>query len=133
MLLHLNDLYGAIAEIDEEQKNNNDPTIVSRALAIAALTVVKAILIPKEDGGYIRITGTDNLVKVIRMMDEVDWQTTSRLVKLMMEPYQIEFALRDIVCPQCHNRSNIKIRSMMNLLFIVAQSLSNVQIDLKSN
>lgn len=115
-----------------ESAEQNDPTLVSRGLNYTTLTSIKGVLLPKPDGeGWYRIEGSENIVKVLTDLDEVDWQTVSEVVRLMMEPYQFNFALRDIVCPQCGNRSSIPIDDMERLLFIVARSLSNVQVELK--
>lgn len=112
-------------------KNNGDPTLATTTMVAAALTAIKAILVPGPQGGYRYISGADNIIKAIRKMDEVDWQTTSQLVEMMVTPYQFDYSLRDIVCPQCKNKSSIRITSMLDLLFIVAQSLGNVQVELK--
>ena len=125
---YLTDLYSKIQGLNEE---TNDPSTVSKALAYATLSVVKEILIPNDDGTYSRITGTDNLMKVLDILDEIDWQTINELTRLMVDPYQFKFSMRDIVCPKCKNRSAIAIDSMTRLLFIVARSLSSVQVTLK--
>lgn len=125
---YLTDLYSKIQDLNEETDN---PTTVSKALAYATLSVIKEILVPNENGTYSRITGTDNLMKVLDILDEIDWQTINELTRLMVDPYQFKFSMRDIVCPKCKNRSAITIDSMSRLLFIVARSLSSVQVTLK--
>lgn len=125
---YLTDLYSKIQDLNEE---SNDPSTVSKALAYATLSVVKEILVPNDDGTYSRISGTDNLMKVLDILDEIDWQTINELTRLMIDPYQFKFSMRDIVCPKCKNRSAIAIDSMTRLLFIVARSLSSVQVTLK--
>lgn len=127
---YLNSIYSEIKALDEETE---DPTIVSRALTYSTLTVVKEILVPKGDGRYARITGVPNIAKTIQTLDEVDWQTVLKITDLMINPYQFEFALRDIVCPKCKNKSTIAIKDMSQLLFIVAKSLSSVNVELKKN
>lgn len=125
---YLTDLYSKIQDLNEE---TNDPSTVSKALAYATLSVVKEILIPNDDDTYSRITGIDNLMKVLDILDEIDWQTINELTRLMIDPYQFKFSMRNIVCPKCKNRSAIAIDSMTRLLFIVARSLSSVQVTLK--
>lgn len=127
---YLDSVYEKIQSLDNEEEYN-DPTIASRSLNYATLSVVKAFLIPKENGGFIRITGADNILKVINTLDEIDWQTLAELVRIMLEPYEFKYSMRDIVCPKCKNRSNIPINSMAKLLFIVARSLSSVNVVLK--
>lgn len=126
---YLTSIYSEVKALEDAQVNN--PTLASRSLIYTALTVVKAFLIPQPDGSYKKISGIKNLVKVINTLDEIDWQTISELVRIMVEPYQFSFALRDIVCPQCKNKSVIPIENMTRLLFIVARSLSSVQVTLK--
>lgn len=122
---YLNSIYGAIHDI--EQKENVD---ISEAVATGALMVIKGFLLPKDDH-YVRIRGTHSLIKIITSLDEVDYQTINELIRIMVEPYQFRFSLRNICCPHCKNKSNITIDSMSRLLFIVAQSLSSVQVVLK--
>lgn len=130
---YVEEVFGFAEKLQQDIKENmkTDPTLTSRALASAALTVIKEILVPTPNGTG-RIKGPENIIKAINKMDEVDWQTTSELVRLMLEPYQLKFVMRDIVCPECKNRSDIEIEDMLNLLFIVARSLGNVQVELKS-
>lgn len=125
---YLSEVYGAVEDI----KNNTDnASMVSRNLNYTTMTVVKAFLIPQDNGKYVRIRGVNNLMKVIDQLDEIDWQTLTELVRIMLEPYQFRYALKDIVCPKCKNRSMIPIESMERLLFIVARSLSSVSVELK--
>lgn len=125
---YLTSVYSKINDdIDE-----NDSTTISRIINSSILTAVKAFLIPKNDGnGFIRISGVDNLIKVINGLDEIDWKTLSEILPIVIEPYVFEFALRDIVCPKCKKRSFINIKNMSDLLFVVAQGLMSVQVTLK--
>lgn len=127
---YLDSVYEKIQSLQNEEEYT-DPTIASKSLNYTTLTVIKAFLIPKQGGGFIRIKGTDNLLKVINTLDEIDWQTLGELVKIMIQPYEFKFSMRNIVCPQCKNRSDIPITNMSRLLFIVARSLSSVNVVLK--
>jgi hypothetical protein len=123
---YLNTIYAAIHSFDDEQN-----PMISQALSHSTLTVIKSFLIPKENGGHSRIKGAKNIIKIVNTLDEIDFQTISELMRIMIEPYQFRFALKDICCPQCKTKSSINIESMTRLLFIVAQSLSSVQVVLK--
>lgn len=125
---YLSEVYGAIEALKDEE---DEIAVASRSLNYTTMTVIKAFLIPQENGKYARIKGVNNLMKVIDQLDEIDWQTLSELVRIMLEPYQFRYALRDIVCPKCKNRSMIPIQNMERLLFIVARSLSSVSVELK--
>ena len=122
---HLNSVYGAIHDIEEKKDVD-----VSEAISTGALMITKAFLLPK-DNHYVRIKGPENILKIMMNLDEVDYQTVNELLRIMMEPYQFRFSLRNICCPKCKNKSNIVIDSMTRLLFIVARSLSSVQVVLK--
>lgn len=126
---YLNGIYSEIKKYDEVDET--DPTFVSRGLNTSALTVVKGFLLPKPEGGWYRITGIKNILEIMATLDEVDWQVINEVCRMMEEPYTFAFALRDIVCPECGNRSSIPIDDMTQLLFIVARSLSSVQVELK--
>lgn len=128
---YLSSIYSEIKALETAQEN--DPTLASKAMMYTALTCIKAFLVPNGDGKYKRISGINNLIKVMNTLDEIDWQIISELVRIMIEPYQFKYALRDIVCPQCKNKSVIPIDNMTRLLFIVARSLSSVQVKLKRN
>lgn len=123
---YLNSIYAEMHAITE-----SEDAMLSQALTHSMLTVIKAFLIPKQDGGTARVKGASTIIKLVNTLDEIDFQTLSELMRIMIEPYQFSFALRDICCPQCKTKSSINIESMTRLLFIVAQSLSSVQVILK--
>lgn len=125
---YLTEIYGAVKELEDAP---DDASIASKALNLSTMTVIKAFLLPKEDGRFSRVRGTNGLIKIIDKLDEIDWRTLSEIVRIMIEPYQFRYALRDIVCPKCKNRSIIPIEDMSRMLFIVAQSLSSVNVELK--
>lgn len=125
-------IYGAQKRYERIEQAKTDPTFISNSLQYRTLTIVKGFLLPKpDDSGWFEITGIDNILKILNELNEIDWQVIDEVCTLMVGPYQFEFALRDIVCPKCNNRSSIPIESMSHLLFIVARSLSNVQVELK--
>ena len=124
---YLNYVYPAI----QDMQNQENP-MLSEALSYTTLTVIKNFLIPEPDGSKTkRIKGVKQLIRVVNSLNEIDFQTISELVRIMIEPYQFRFELRNIQCPQCKTRSSIGIEDMTRLLFIVAQSLSSVQVTLK--
>lgn len=126
---YLTDIYGAVKALEDGP--DDDVSIASKALNYSTLTVIKSFLIPKEGNRFSRIHGIKGLMKVIEQLDEIDWQTLSELVRIMIEPYQFRYALTDIVCPKCKNKSVITIEDMSRMLFIVARSLSSVNVELK--
>ena len=127
---YLSELYSKIKELEDHEES---PDILSDSLIYSSLTVIKAILIPNKDGGYSRITGAKNLIKVLQTTDEFDWTTITQLCKMMLDPYKFSYVLKDIICPKCHTKSMIRIDNIATLLFIFARSLSSTQIMLKSN
>lgn len=126
---YLEHVYGKLKELDE--KNELDPEIVSKILSSMVLTTIKSILLPREDGKYIRVNGVDNFIKVLQTLDEIDWMTIIELNNLMVEPYRFRFAVSNLVCPKCKNRSEVPIENMQTLIFIVARSLNSVRVTLK--
>ena len=127
---YLTEVYG-IGQKLTEMIESEDPSSISKSYNTIMLRSIKGFLIPKDNGKYARITGSDNVLKVIESLDEVDWQTIFEITKLMLNPYEFKYSFRNLVCPSCHNKSSITIESMTQLLFIVAQSLSSVQVVLK--
>lgn len=123
---YLEEIYGEIHSIDD-----NDSAMVSEALPRMTLTVIKYFILPNPNGGYSKISDTKGILKVINALDEIDFQTITQIMQIMIKPYQFEFALRNVCCPKCKNKSNIIIDSMMRLLFTIAQSLARVQVVLK--
>lgn len=125
---YLNNVFGKIKELEDEDEN--DPTIASKGINYTTLSVIKSFIIEYPDGTIGKISGPDNILKVLTSLDEVDWLVIAEIVRMVLEPYQFRWALRDIVCPKCKNRSNIAINDMSRLLFIVARSLESVQVTL---
>lgn len=120
-------LYSKMKELEDA----TDPAAISKGLTYTMLTTTKAALVPNGKGGYGRIAGIDDLEKVLSKFDEIDYETISQINTLVTKPYQFEFSMRGIVCPKCKNRSMIPITDMSRLLFIVARSLSSVNITLR--
>lgn len=125
---YLEDMYPKLKEL---QDSDNTPDAAAKVVAFDALTVVKAVLVPNNKGGYTRIRGISNLEKVLSTFNEIDFSTIEEIKRMMSEPYDIKFSMRNIVCPKCKNRSMIPIDDMANLLFIIARSLSSVEVTLK--
>lgn len=115
-----------------EELRDNNTTVMSDAMKITALTAVKYFMIPNTDGtGYYRISKTEDILRVMDTLDEIDFQAINEIVSLVIFPYELTFELKDVVCPKCHTKSSIKIDDVSELLFIIAQSLSNVNVVLK--
>ena len=133
---YINNVYGRISELERATKNNDsvaDPTLVSNLFKLNALPSIKGFLIPKADGnGYFRVTGVDNIINVIDQLDEIDCSIIDKIATIATEPYQFEFSIRDIICPKCGHKSSINIDNLTTLLFIVARSLANVEVVLKT-
>lgn len=125
---YLNSIYPETIKIRE-----NENAMVSEVHSCIPLYIVKYFLLPKEDGKYIRVRDIHAMQRILNNLDEIDWQTIGELMKIMIEPYQLIYRVKDIVCPQCKTKSDIHIDKMDRMLFIVAQSLNNVTVTLKRN
>ncbi len=125
---YLEHIYPAIAALDDEE---DESSIVSRGMTYTMLSAVKGFLVPCENGKYKKITGMENIIKIITGLDEFDWQILMKIVEVSIRPYAFRYAIRGLVCPKCKYRSSVIIESISRLLFIVAQSLSSVQVTLK--
>ena len=136
---YLNSIYAEVHKLSEE-----DSPQQSEALAYSTLTVIKSFLIPSQlkfqnghpssisnNGEVLRITGVNNLIRVIKTLNEIDWQILPELVRIMLEPYKFRFSLRNLCCPTCNTKSEIPIEDMSRMLFILARSLTLVQVTLK--
>lgn len=119
-------LLNGLADSDE-----HDTELNSKTYMYSMLTCIKGLLIPDGNDGYLRVSNAQDMIKVINTLDEVDWQVLMEVASLMIDPYQMEYAIKGIVCPKCHDRSDIPIPDLSNLLFILARSLSSVQVTLK--
>ena len=127
---YLNDYYSVIraAEITNVQAES-DPRAMMTIVRGAIIPIVKGFLIPNGDK-YVRVKGTNNIVKVLDLLDEIDWATLIQLGDMMMSPYQFHYSIRDVVCPKCKHRDTIPIENMADLIFIVARTLENVSVRL---
>lgn len=126
--VYLDSIYSAIESL---QNDDDEIGIISKGFNYILLTIVKAVLVPDGKGGYGRISGVDKLIKVLNSLNEVDWLTLQKLVTMVIDPYEFKFMIKDLVCPHCKHRSNLIIKDMTNLLFIVTQSLSSVDVTFK--
>jgi hypothetical protein len=123
---YLDHIYGELKSLSDDDK-----IMMSDALARPPLMVIKYILIPREDGTFVRVKGYKNLEKILSTMDEIDWKTIGEIIKLMLDPYELKFSMRGVSCPQCHTRSDIPIEDVARILFMIAQNLDNTQVALK--
>lgn len=106
-----------------------DPPQVSSLLEAEIMTSVRYILLPATSGeGYYKITDHAQLKRIIHELDEMDFQTIGQIASTMTEPYKLEFTIKDVVCPKCHNRSDIVVPNLARLLFIIAQGLESANI-----
>lgn len=125
----LNSVYGKIRELDNISKD--DPSILTTAFSASTLVAIDSFIIPREDGTQVKIKGVDNIMKILNRLDEIDWQIVAEIQGLIINPYQMKFSIRDVICPKCKHKSTVAIDDISALLFIVAQSLSNVNVTLK--
>jgi len=124
----LNSIYGKIKELEDTE----DPEILSKSYSVMMLPTIKAFLIPSGDG-WKRITGINNITKVIDSLNEVDYHVLMEISRLSREPYTLEYSIPNVVCPVCKSKTDITIDNVATLLFIVARSLASVNITLSSN
>ena len=127
---YINHVYGKLKEI-ENMREKGDPSILSKAFSSSAVVAIDSFIITNDEGKQIKIKGVDNIIKILDSLDEIDWQIVTEVHRLILAPYQMKFAIKDIVCPKCKHKSNIPITDISRLLFIVARSLSNVNVTLK--
>lgn len=128
---YLNKIYPEILTLQE--LSDEDPTVASKSLNYTTLMIVKEFLIKNEQTGrYTRIADFDAMLKILDNMSEIDWLTIGEVVRMAMQPYNFTYSLRGLVCPKCKKRSRITIENLTQLLFIVARSLSSVNVQLKT-
>ena len=121
-------------QTEEAARNNTplDPSIATTGLNYTTLTIIKSFIVESEDG-MVEISETEDVLDVIKNLGEIDWQSIGELVRISMEPYDFNYSIKGLVCPKCKNKSKINIENMSMLLFIVARSLSSVQVEFKTN
>lgn len=115
-----------------EDKNEMSKDYTSKVMIYTIAMTVKAFLIPTEGGKWKKVTGIDNIVYMMSQMDVVDISVLANIAQMMTNPYQMQFSLRDVKCPRCHGVRDIAINSIQDMLFILARSLSNVNVVLKT-
>jgi hypothetical protein len=121
---YLNAIYGKMQELKQA-----DNTMMSDAMGATVLPIIKYVLLPNTNGnGYRKITRAADIIKVVSVLDNVDFKALTELMTMLTDPYELTFILKDIVCPRCKQKSSITIDDMGRLLFIIAQSLSNVNV-----
>lgn len=123
----LEHIYSKIKELEDSE----DAEVLSKSYSILMLPMIKSFLIPNGNG-WKRITGSDNILKVINSLDEVDYRVIAEVSRIAREAYTLEFSIPDVVCPKCGSKSDITIDNIATLLFIVARSLASVNIQLSN-
>jgi len=127
---YINDIYPLIRSLSDKE-NINNPLSISKMLRYLALACIRELLIPnKENNGYIRIKNANNIIKVLDTFNEFDWQTINQIASMIINPYNFRYVMKNIVCPKCGHKEDVEIDTIVRLLFIVAQSLENVQVTL---
>lgn len=112
---------------------SSSPTAAAESITDNMMPAIRAILINDGNGRWGRVTNRDDIQRILRTLDEFDWQTLAKVSSMMLDPYDFRFALDGITCPKCKHKSTIQIRDMRRMLFIVAQSLSSVQVELRQS
>lgn len=123
-------IYDALRSIGNKSDDEVQTDDVENTVLYSLLNCIKAILIPNGDGTYTRITKPNNLVKALRKLGTVDFQTITTIVNLMLNGYNYSFKIKDAVCPKCHGHSTIPIDKMETLLFMIARSLDSTSVSL---
>lgn len=129
---YMDEIFGRIEDINKRAGEEvRDPGLVSEMTLYVACQIIKFIIIKNDDGTSSKISGVEDIVTVLKTLDEIDWKTINELSSLLITPYsRIRWAIRGLVCNKCHTRSTLPINDMTRLLFIVAQSLQSVQVKL---
>lgn len=128
---YLEHIYSKVKDLEAEMEDMQDGMVLSKMFSYTMLPMIKSFLLPSGNG-WKRISGADNIIKVIDTLDEVDYRAIMEISRLAKEPYTLEFSIKDAMCPQCKSKSDIEINNMTTLLFIVARSLASVSVSLSS-
>jgi len=127
---YINDIYPLIRSLGNKE-NIDNPLSISKMLRYLALACIRELLIPnKNNDGYIRIRGGNNISKILDTFNEFDWRTINEIAAMIINPYNFRYVMKNIVCPKCGHKEDVEIDTIVRLLFIVAQSLENVQVSL---
>lgn len=127
--VYLTELYPFL-QVDETMLPS-DPTVISSKMLADVIPAVKGILVPRPNGKWGMIYKMDDIYRILRDLNEFDFQALAEVADMILEPYELEFSVRDLRCPKCHNTASLSVENIARLLFIVAQSLSSVQVKLR--
>lgn len=128
---YLNEVYGIIhqAPPKNEEERNKPLLEVSKPLVGSMMTFVKAFLVKNTETGKDGIIRSKEAIRrILTGLDSYDFQTVTEMLKIVIAPYRFTYALKDVRCPQCGNKSNITIDNMGSMLFMIVRSLENVQV-----
>lgn len=124
---YLEDIHGRVVNISK-----NEDVDMTEAFAVSVLNIVDHILVRKSDGtGYSKISKTDNIIQLMKGLDEIDSATMGKLMQDIATSYEFSYTMKNVVCPKCKSTSDIPIEDIASMLFIVARSLQNVNVELK--
>lgn len=123
-------IFDALRVIAAKEDDQINPDDIPNILLYTILTSIKAILVPDSNGGFVRISGANNLIKAFKMMGTVDFQTLGTISNMMTEPYNYKFYIKDAICPKCMGRSTIPVDNMVAMLFMINRSLESTTVTL---
>ena len=124
-------IYSAILNISTKTEDDIRSDDIEDTFLYTVLNCIKFILVPDGKGGYMKISGMKNLVKVLRTLGSVDFQTLGTIMNLMMNGYNYRFSIKNAMCPKCKGKSTIPVEDISQLLFMIARSLENTVVTLK--
>lgn len=94
-------------------------------------SMIKYILIPKENGKFMRVHSLKSIMAILKQLNDVDITVLATLQKMIEKPYFFTFSIKDVTCPQCKHKMNIPITNVIDLIFLVTQVLVKTEVNLK--
>ena len=90
-------------------EDNEDLTKDKNRQALLIGHNLKSIFIPdldSDDGSgdveYYEVTGIENIVETVNKLNENQLRLITSYIDKVMNPYTIQFGLKEVVCPHCH-------------------------------
>ena len=97
---------------------------------------ISAILMPAdsevdgvEEGEYILVDEFEDIVEVLSQMNEGQLATISNRINKLMEPYTINYGIKEVICPHCKHNYGQLTTPLEDLLFQRVQARMTTEIE----
>ena len=105
--------------IKDIMKSNSIPQSDDMRQMLSLVANVRKFFVPTydEDESYYEVEGTDNILDVIKMLDEYDFRRLQDGMAEFINPTGLTYGLTNVTCPHCNTKYGSTTVDMDEILF----------------